>query len=65
MVAQAFNPSTREVEAGGSLSVRDQPGLQERVPGQEPKSYRETLSRKIKKKKKKKNKQPKRDKKSQ
>jgi hypothetical protein len=42
MVAHAFNPSTREAEAGGFLSSRPaQPGL-----------YRETLSRKTKKKKK-------------
>lgn len=34
MVAYAFNLSTREAESGGSLSVRDQPGLQELVPGQ-------------------------------
>ena len=34
----AFNPSTREAETGGSLRVRGQPGLQELVPGQEPKA---------------------------
>ena len=28
VLVHAFNPSTREAEAGGSLSVRDQPGLQ-------------------------------------
>ena len=27
MVVQAFNPSTREAEAGGSQWVRGQPGL--------------------------------------
>jgi hypothetical protein len=52
MVAQAFNPSTPEAEAGGFLSSRlawstkgvpEQPGL-----------HRETLSQKTKKKKKKK-----------
>ena len=47
MVAQAFNPSIQEVEAGRSLLVRDQPGLLELVPGQESKSYGETLSQKI------------------
>ena len=47
--AHAFNPSTREAEAGGSLWVRGQSGLQELVPGQEPKRYGETLSQKIKK----------------
>ena len=35
MVAHAFNPAQ---EAGGSLWVRDQPGLQELAPGQEPKA---------------------------
>jgi hypothetical protein len=28
MVAHAFNPSTQKAEAGGSLSVQNQPGLQ-------------------------------------
>ena len=32
--AHAFNLGTREAEAGRSLGVRDQPGLQELVPGQ-------------------------------
>jgi hypothetical protein len=50
MVAHAFNPSTREAEAGGFLSSR--PAWSTKwVPGQE--LYRETLSRKTKKKKKK------------
>jgi hypothetical protein len=54
VVAQAFNPSTWEAEAGGFLSSR--PALStERVSGQ-PGLHRETLSRKTKKKKKKKNK---------
>jgi hypothetical protein len=52
MVAHAFNPSTWEAEAGGFLSSR--PAWSTKwVPGQ-PGLYRETLSRKIKKKKKKK-----------
>ena len=28
VVVHVFNPSTREAEAGGSLSVQGQPGLQ-------------------------------------
>jgi hypothetical protein len=52
VVAHAFNPSTREAEAGGFLSSR--PAWSTKwVPGQ-PGLYRETLSRKTKKKKKKK-----------
>jgi hypothetical protein len=52
MVAHAFNPSTREAEAGGLLSSR--PAWSTKwVPGQ-PGLYRETLSWKTKKKKKKK-----------
>ena len=38
VVAHAFNPRTREAEAGRSLRARGQPGLQELVPGQAPKS---------------------------
>ena len=38
----AFNPSTRETEAGGSLSLRP-PWPTERVPRQ-PELHRETLS---------------------
>jgi hypothetical protein len=34
VVAHTFNPSSQEAEAGGSLGVRGQPGLQIRVPGQ-------------------------------
>ena len=37
------NPSIWEAEAGGSLWVQGQPGLQELVPGQAPKLHRETL----------------------
>jgi hypothetical protein len=46
VVAHAFNPSTREAEAGGFLSSR--PAWSTKwVPGQ-PGLYRETLSRKQK-----------------
>lgn len=38
VVAQAFNPSTHEAKAGGSLCFRVQPGLQELLPGQVPKA---------------------------
>jgi hypothetical protein len=48
VVAHAFNPSTREAEAGGSLSSRPAWST-EGVPGQ-PGLYRETLSKKKKKK---------------
>jgi hypothetical protein len=49
MVAHAFNPNTREAEVGGFLSSR--PAWSTKgVPGQ-PGLYRETLSRKTKKKK--------------
>ena len=54
VVAHAFNPSTREAEAGGSLWVRGQPGLQELVPGQAPKITEKPCLKKKKKKKKKK-----------
>jgi hypothetical protein len=50
MVVHAFNPSTREPEAGGYLSSRPAWSTK-RVPGQ-PELHRETLSQKIKKKKK-------------
>jgi hypothetical protein len=54
VVAHAFNPSTREAEAGGFLSSRPAWSTHG-VPGQ-PRIHRETLSRKTKKKKKKKKK---------
>jgi hypothetical protein len=47
VVAHAFNPSTREAEAGGFLSSRPAWST-EWVPGQ-PGLHRETLSRKTKK----------------
>ena len=50
VVAHAFNPSTWEAEADGSLWVRGQPGLQELIPGLAPKQHRETLSQKARKK---------------
>jgi hypothetical protein len=51
VMVHAFNPSTREAEAGGSLSSK--PAWSTKwVPGQ-PGLYRETLSQKTKKKKKK------------
>jgi hypothetical protein len=54
VVAHAFNPSTREAEAGGFLSSR--PAWSTKwAPGQ-PGLYRETLSQKKTKKKKKKKK---------
>ena len=54
MVAHAFNPSTEEAEAGGSLWVRGQPDLQELVRGQEPKTTENPCLEKSKKEKKKK-----------
>ena len=52
MLAQAFNPNTREAEAGRSLRVQGQPGLQEPRASSRTgsKSYRETLSQKQKQK---------------
>jgi hypothetical protein len=50
VVLHAFNPSTWEAEAGRFLSS-SQPGLQSQF--QDSQGYRETLSRKTKKKKKK------------
>ena len=47
-MAHAFNPSTREAEAGGSLSLRPA-WATEQVPGQ-PGLHTETLSQKTKKK---------------
>ena len=52
----SFNPSTWEAEAGGSLWVRGQPGLQELAPAQAPKLQRNPVSKNQKKKKKKKEK---------
>jgi hypothetical protein len=49
MVAHAFNPSTREAEAGGFLSLRPA-WTTKRVPGQ-PGLYGETLCQKTKKNK--------------
>ena len=49
MVAHAYNPSTWEAEAGESVQVRDQPGLQKWAQGQ-PELHSETLSQKDKKK---------------
>ena len=46
------NPSTWEVEAGESLWVRGQPGLQELVQGQAPKLQRNPVSKNQKKKRK-------------
>jgi hypothetical protein len=50
MVAHTFNPSTQEAEAGGFLSSR--PAWSKKWVLQQPGLYRETLSRKTKKKKK-------------
>jgi hypothetical protein len=50
MVVHAFNPSTREAEAGGFLSLRPTWSTKG-VPGQ-PGLYRKTLSQKTKGKKK-------------
>ena len=51
-MAHAFNHSTWEAEAGISLSVRGQLGLQELVPGQAPKLQRNPVLKNQKKKKK-------------
>jgi hypothetical protein len=60
MVAHAFNPSTREAEAGRFLSSR--PAWSTKwAPGQ-PGLYRETLSQKAKQNKTKQNKQNKQNK---
>ena len=40
-----INPSAWEAEAGGSLGVWDQPGLQELVPGQAPRLQRSLVSK--------------------
>ena len=50
-MAHAFNPSTREAEAGGSLGVRGQPNIKELVPGQAPKATEKPCLGKPKKKK--------------
>jgi hypothetical protein len=57
VVAHVFNPSTREPEAGGFLSLRPAWST-ERVPGQQG-LYRKTLSRKKRKEKKRKKKRKK------
>ena len=49
VVAHAFNHSTREAEAGGSLSLRPTWSIK-RVPGQ-PGLYRQTLFQKPRKRK--------------
>ena len=46
VVAYAFNPSSWKAEAGGSLRVQGQTGLQELVPGQAPKLHRNPISKK-------------------
>jgi hypothetical protein len=61
MVAHAFNPSTREAEAGGFLSSRGAWSTK-RVPGQ-PGLHRETLCRKKQKQKKNKKKKKQKQKK--
>ena len=48
-VVHAFTPTTREAEAGESLGVQGQPGLQSEF--QDSKGYTEKRSRKPKKKK--------------
>ena len=50
MVVHDFNPSTGEAEAGRSLWVQTQPGLQSEFQDR-PQSYKEKLSLKKKKKK--------------
>jgi hypothetical protein len=52
MVAHTFNPSTREAEAGRFLSLR--PAWSTKWVSGQPGLYRETLSRKTKKKERKK-----------
>ena len=47
VVAHAFIPSTREAEAGGSLCVRGQPGLQALVPGQRNPVFKKTTKKKF------------------
>ena len=42
MAAHSFNPNTQETEAGKSLWVQGQPGLQELVPVQAQKLHKET-----------------------
>jgi hypothetical protein len=52
VVVHAFNPSTREAEAGGSLQVLRPSWSTERVPGQPGLSQRNPISKKTKKQKK-------------
>jgi hypothetical protein len=54
VVAHAFNPSTREAEAGGFLSLR--PAWSTKCVPEQPGLHRETLSQKKKRKKERKNK---------
>ena len=44
--AHTFNPTSQEAEAGGSLCVPGEPGLQELAPGQAPKLWRNPVSTK-------------------
>jgi hypothetical protein len=41
MVVHTFNPSTREAEAGGSLGIQGQPGLQSKF--QDSQSYTKSI----------------------
>ena len=47
MVAHTFNPSTQKAEAGGSLWIQGQPGLQSEIQeGQPELLHKETVSNK-------------------
>ena len=52
MVAHTFTPSTREAEAGGSLWVQDQPGLQSKLHDSQDYVEKPCLEKQAKKKKK-------------